>query len=152
MFLCNKVFSCTTLKAQTSCRVMGAFYSCVVAYLCLNTECALTLAPVCEHVHTKLCMCEYDWEGVLLFCFFKPWNRKFAERAFFFFFQKESLWSPACFFSLQAEEEKRRGFGGTGNKKAAGSCTFHSWLMSQWDDVSYQHSAHGGERRKVYWG
>lgn len=24
--------------------------------------------------------------------------------------------------------------------------------MSQWDDVSYQHSAHGGARRKVCWG
>lgn len=51
----------------------------------------------------------------------------------------------------QEEGKSRGGFGELQNKKAAGSSAFHSWLMSQWDDVSYQHAAHGGERRKVYW-
>lgn len=56
-------------------------------------------------------------------------------------------------FYRELEEGKRKKqvakrFWGHGNKKAAGSCIFHSWLMSQWDDVPYQHSAHGREKKK----
>lgn len=80
-------------------------------------------------------------------------NSKFATRAFS---SKRILVESGLFllFANSGEEQKRgrqvaEGFWGHGNKNAAGSCTFHSWLMSQWDDASYQHSAHGIHRRKL---
>ena len=102
-------------------------------------------------VFTRQCVC---WVGVKKNYNLETGNLQGEHFFFFFFFSKgKSLWSPVCFFLLQTGRRgEAEGFWGHGNKKAAGSCTFHSWLMSQWDDVSYQHSAHGGGRRKVYRG
>lgn len=134
IFVCKKSAQLQNLKAQTSSRVTGVS-------LCPRILVFMRKGSVRE----TECVFSCWWMWLE-----KPWDRKFLS----FSFQKKFLCSPVCFFPSyrRLEEKEAEGFEGLQNKKAAGSCAFHTWLMSQWDDVSYQHSAHGSARRKVYWG
>ena len=143
----TKCLSCTTLNQLQS--RDRSLCPCVLAFLCLNTECVSVCGGhACSQGSVYV---GWEWKKIIIS------KREICKESiffFFFFFSKRKIfWSPVCFFILQTGRRgEAEGFWGHGNKKAAGSCTFHSWLMSQWDDVSYQHSAHGGGRRKVYRG
>lgn len=131
----NKVLSCTTLKH--SCRVVGApFVRLVLALLLTPSACSRLSLCVNACVHKAVCM--QIWLGVKILEMGNLQGEQFSFFflsflfLFFYFFERNPC-GVQFVSSLQrrVEEEKRRrqvteGFWGHGNKKAAGSCTFHS--------------------------
>lgn len=102
-------------KAQIRCRVLRApFFPNVVCCVPVFKHRVCLRLPLCVNacVHKTVCMGIWFWR-----CKKKSWKRKFAWRAFLFSERNPCGVQFVSSLCRRVEEEKWRGFGGTGIRK-----------------------------------